>query len=56
VSSLNTDWLLTTRADYNISAGDRVYVRLNTDQSLAIHPDPINAAFNGYYNQPSYTG
>jgi hypothetical protein len=56
VSALNTDWLLTARADYDLSSRDHVYLRLNTDHSLAVGADPINAVFNSDYTVLSYGG
>ena len=57
VNNLNTEWLMTTRVDYNISSTDRVYFRFETDHGIqATGTDPINAAFNANSVQPSYTG
>ena len=57
VNNLNTEWLLATRVDYNLSTKDRVYFRYNTDHGVqATGTDPINSAFNANSVQPSYGG
>jgi hypothetical protein len=57
VNNLNTEWLLATRVDYNITNSDRVYFRYNTDHGVqATGTDPINPAFNANSVQPSYGG
>jgi Carboxypeptidase regulatory-like domain len=57
VNNLNTEWLLATRADYVISASDRVYFRFWTDHGVqATGTDAINSAFNANSVQPAYTG
>src|SRR3974390_1144944 len=55
--NLNTEWLLSTRVDYNISDADRLYGRFRTDHGLQpTYTDPINAVFNGRSVQPEYEG
>ena len=57
VNNLNTEWLIASRVDYNISDKDRVYFRYNTDHGIqATGTDPINPAFNANSVQPSYGG
>jgi hypothetical protein len=57
VNNLNTEWLLATRVDYNVSTKDRLYFRYNTDHGVqATGTDPINSAFNANSVQPSYGG
>ncbi len=57
VNSLNTEWLLAARVDYNITGKDRVYFRYNTDHGVqATGTDAINPAFNANSVQPSYGG
>jgi len=57
VNSLNTEWLLTARIDYNVTANDRIYFRYHTDHGLQeTGTDPINPVFNANSSQPSYGG
>jgi outer membrane receptor protein involved in Fe transport len=56
-NSLNTEWLIASRVDYNITDKDRVYFRFNTDHGLqATGTDPINPVFNAISLQPQYGG
>jgi Carboxypeptidase regulatory-like domain len=56
-NNLNTEWLLTTRIDYNISNKDQVFGRFKTDHGVqATGTDPINPVFNANSNQPQYEG
>ena len=55
--NLNTEWLLTTRIDYNRSNADRLFGRFKTDHGLqATYTDPINPVFNFGSVQPEYEG
>lgn len=57
VNNLNTEWLITGRADYNISSKDHINFRYNTDHGIqATGTDPINSVFNANSIQPSYGG
>ncbi len=57
VNNLNTEWLMSTRVDWNISSADRIYFRFWTDHGVqATGTDAINSAFNANSVQPSYTG
>lgn len=57
VNNLNTEWLLTSRADYNVTSNDHVYFRYNTDHGVqATGTDAINPAFNANSVQPSSGG
>ena len=57
VNSLNTQWLMAVRVDYNLTNTDRIYFRYNTDHGVqATGTDPINPAFNANSVQPSYGG
>lgn len=56
-NNLNTEWLLTTRIDYNISNRDQIFGRFKTDHGVqATGTDPINAVFNADSIQPLYEG
>jgi hypothetical protein len=56
-NNLNTEWLLTTRIDWNISNSDRFFGRFKTDHGVqATGTDPINPIFNADSNQPAYEG
>ncbi|HKD06094.1 MAG TPA: carboxypeptidase regulatory-like domain-containing protein [Bryobacteraceae bacterium] len=57
VPSQTSEWLLSTRVDYNLSARQRMFFRFKTDQGhLAFKPNPINPAFGGTSTQPDYEG
>jgi len=56
-NNLNTEWLLTTRIDYNISNKDQLFGRFKTDHGVqATGTDPINPVFNADSIQPQYEG
>jgi len=56
-NNLNTEWLLTTRIDYNIGSKDQLFGRFKTDHGVqATGTDPINAVFNANSIQPQYEG
>jgi len=56
-NNLNTEWLLTTRIDYNISSKDQLFGRFKTDHGVqATGTDPINPVFNANSIQPTYEG
>jgi len=56
-SNLNTEWLLTTRADYNINDKQKLNVRFKTDHGLQpTFTSLINPVFNVQSNQPQYEG
>ena len=51
------EYLLGGRFDFNISANDKLFVRLREDQGLqASYTDPINPIFDIQSNQPIYQG
>jgi len=57
VPSQTSEWLLSTRVDYNLSARQRMFFRFKTDQGhLTFKPNPINPAFGGTSTQPDYEG
>ncbi len=57
VNNLNTEWLLASKVDYNITDKDRLYFRYNMDRGVqATGTDPINPAFNANSIQPDYGG
>jgi hypothetical protein len=57
VNSLNTEWLLAAKVDYNINADHHIFFRYNTDHGVqATGTDAINSAFNANSVQPSYGG
>ncbi len=57
VNNLNTEWLLSTRIDWNITNNDRFNGRFRTDHGVqATGTDPINSAFNANSVQPEYEG
>lgn len=57
VTNQNTQWLLTSRVDYNISDKQRIFFRFRDDQGTQpTYTDPINPAFNAQSKQPSYEG
>ncbi len=56
-NNLNTEWLLSTRVDYNISSKDTLFGRFRTDHGLqATGTDPISSVFNENSVQPEYEG
>src|SRR5215467_9699181 len=56
-NNLNTEWLLTTRIDYNISSKDQLFGRFKTDHGVqTTGTDPINEVFNADSIQPLYEG
>src|SRR6185312_8137790 len=56
-NNLNTEWLLTTRIDYNISSKDQLFGRFKTDHGVqATGTDPINSVFNADSIHPQYEG
>src|SRR5262252_4297167 len=56
-NNLNTEWLLATRIDYNISNRDQLFGRFKTDHGVqATGTDPINPIFNADSVQPAYEG
>ncbi len=57
VNGLNTERLTVSRIDYNVTAKDRMYLRLSTDQGVqATSTDSINPAFNANNSVPAYSG
>jgi len=57
VNNLNTEWLLASKVDYNVTDKDRIYFRYNMDRGTqATGTDPINPAFNANSVQPQYGG
>ena len=56
-NNLNTEWLLTTRIDYNISGRDQLFGRFKTDHGVqATGTDPINPVFDANSIQPEWEG
>jgi hypothetical protein len=56
-NNLNTEWLLNTRVDYNISNRDLLFGRFKTDHGVqATGTDPINPVFDANSIQPEYEG
>jgi len=56
-SSLTSEWLLSTRMDYNVSASQRVFFRFKTDQSYGTGPpSDISPLFDLVSPQPDYEG
>jgi hypothetical protein len=57
VINQNTEWLLTTRIDQQITDKQKIFFRFKTDHGLQpTHTDFINPAFNAQSNQPAYEG
>ncbi len=56
-STLTSEWLLSTRVDYNLSANQRVFFRLKTDHGELpyVHSD-ISPLFDVISHQPDYEG
>ena len=58
-SNLTSEWLLSTRLDYNLSANQRVFFRFKTDHSFAMGPpndSEISPLFELVSPQPDYEG
>jgi hypothetical protein len=56
-STLTSEWLLSTRMDYNLSANQKVFFRFKTDQGyLPANTSDINPLFNAISKQPDYEG
>ena len=57
VPNQNTEWLLTSRVDWNISNKDKLFGRFRTDHgSQPTFTDPISSVFNAVSIQPQYEG
>jgi hypothetical protein len=57
VPSQASEWLLATRADYNLNARHGLFFRFKTDHgSLPFNVSVINPAFSGLSVQPDYEG
>src|SRR5947209_6710728 len=57
VNNLNTEWLLSTRVDWNIGSHDTLFGRYRTDHGVqATGTDPINPIFNANSVQPEHEG
>jgi outer membrane receptor protein involved in Fe transport len=57
VSNQNSEWLLSSRVDYNISDSHKIYFRFKTDHGLQpTNTDPLSPALNAVSNQPAYEG
>jgi hypothetical protein len=57
VTNGNTEWLLTTRVDYNFNDNNKVFVRFKNDRGFQpTFTDAINPIFNTQSNQPSDEG
>ena len=56
VNSLNTEWLLSERVDFNVTDKDRVYYRGSIDRGVqATATDAINPAFSANSSQPQWS-
>lgn len=52
-----SEWLLSTRVDYNISARHMIFFRFKTDRgSQPFNPSLINPVFSGVSHRPDYEG
>lgn len=57
VSNQNTEWLFSSRVDYNVNDRHKLFIRFKTDHGLQpTATDPINPIFNAISNQPQYEG
>ena len=56
VPSQTSEWLLSARADYNLSANHRLFFRFKTDHGFLTNTSAINSAFNIISTQPDYEG
>jgi hypothetical protein len=57
VSNQNTEWLFSSRVDYNINDRHKLFIRFKTDHGLQpSNTDPINPLFNAISSQPQYEG
>lgn len=57
ITRQTSEWLLATRADYNLSANQRVFFRFKTDHgSLPVATSAISPVFNTQSIQPDYEG
>jgi Carboxypeptidase regulatory-like domain len=57
VSRQNSEWLLSTRVDYNVHARQRLFLRFKTDHGfLTANASAIDSAFNTVSVQPDYEG
>jgi hypothetical protein len=57
VTNGNTEWLLTTRVDYNFNDNNKLFVRFKNDRGFQpTFTDPINPIFNIQSNQPEDEG
>lgn len=57
VSNQNSEWLLTSRVDYNINQNQNIFFRFKTDHGVQpTNTSPISPLFNAISNQPSYEG
>jgi hypothetical protein len=56
-SRLTSEWLLSSRVDYNVSSNQRIFFRFKTDQGyLPVAPSYINPLFDQISRQPDYEG
>jgi hypothetical protein len=57
VINRTSEWLLSTRVDYNVSSNQRLFFRFKTDHGfLPLDTSLINSAFNIISVQPDYEG
>jgi outer membrane receptor protein involved in Fe transport len=57
VSNQNSEWLFSSRVDYNLNDRNKLFVRFRTDHGLQpTNTDPINPLFNAVSSQPQYEG
>jgi hypothetical protein len=57
LTNQNSEWLFTTRIDYNINDRNKLYARFKTDHGVQpTDTNPINPIFNVISTQPAYEG
>ncbi len=56
-SQPTSEWLLSSRLDYNVSANQRLFFRFKTDHGyLPVTPNYISPLFDAFARQPDYEG
>jgi Carboxypeptidase regulatory-like domain/TonB-dependent Receptor Plug Domain/TonB dependent receptor len=57
LTNQNSEWLFTTRVDYNINDSNKLFARFKTDHGIQpTDTNAVNPIFNVISNQPSYEG
>jgi outer membrane receptor protein involved in Fe transport len=57
VTNQNSEWLFTSRVDYNINDKNKLFARFKTDHGLQpTDTNFVNPLFNSISNQPAYEG